>query len=88
MGGNPENDCPTWKMADLLLAAVAGNIRLAHGLLVRGSFTPVDGIEYFAPVDRHFLWGLDPKADLVPSDLHNHDRNVIVDDNTLVLLSG
>ena len=45
-------------------------------------------IEHFAPVDRHFLRGLDPQADLVPSDLDDHDRNVIVDDNTLVLLAG
>ena len=28
------------------------------------------------------------QADLVPSDLYDNDRNVIVDDNALVLLAG
>src|SRR3972149_4180439 len=47
----------------------------------------VDRIEHFAPMHWHFLRGLDPQADLVTSNLHNHYRNVIVDNNTLVLLT-
>ena len=47
----------------------------------------MDCVEDFAPVYRHFLRGLDPKADLISSNLNDDDRDVIVDDNTLVLLS-
>jgi hypothetical protein len=50
-------------------------------------FVTADGIEDLSPMDRHFLRGLDPETNLIPSDLDDDDRNVIVDDNTLVLLA-
>jgi len=49
--------------------------------------TPHEVVEDFAAVDRHFLRGLDPEANLVPADFHHNDGNVIIDDNTLVLLA-
>jgi hypothetical protein len=38
-------------------------------------------------MDGHFLRSLDPEADLIAADLHNDDRNVVVDDDALVLFS-
>ena len=37
-------------------------------------------------MDRHFLGGFHPETDLVPTDFHHHNRDVVVDDDALVLL--
>jgi hypothetical protein len=76
------------KVGKLLLTAVAGGIGLVCCLVTGRYFVAVDRIEHFPPVNRHFLRGLDPQADFVPPDLDDHDRNVIIDDNTLVFFAG
>src|SRR4051812_6975162 len=50
------------------------------GLLV------LDGFVDLAAVDGNVLGGFDPEADLVAADFHNGHRDVIVDDDALVLL--
>ena len=52
--------------------------RFNHGL------TAGNGIEYFLPVNRHFLRCLDSQADLVAADFHDNDRDVVVDDDAFV----
>jgi hypothetical protein len=71
----------------LLRAVIAGSVGLGR-LGVGGSYgAAMDRIEDFAPMNGDFLGGLDPQADFVASDLHNDDRNVIVDDDTFVLFA-
>jgi hypothetical protein len=41
----------------------------------------------FVAVNRDFLRSFHSQADLVPTDFHDDDCNVIVDDNTFVLLA-
>ena len=41
----------------------------------------------FAAMNRNFLRSFHAQANFIAADLHNHDRNVIVYDNTFVLLS-
>src|SRR3954447_1029801 len=41
-----------------------------------------------ATVDGHILWGFDAQSHLVTADLDHSDRDVIVDDDALVLLAG
>jgi hypothetical protein len=79
--------CPAGK-TELCVTAAVGRIGLAGCLVAGNYFVAVNRIEHFAPVDRHFLRGLNPEANLVSSDLDDDDRNVIIDDNTLVLLTG
>jgi hypothetical protein len=71
----------------LLVAACSGGVWFSSRFVLRGEFVAMNRIENFAPVDRYFLRGLNPKADFVSSNFDNHDRNVIVDDNTFVLLA-
>jgi hypothetical protein len=52
-----------------------------------GGFVATNRIEDFPPVNRYFLRGFHPQAHLVASDLDDYDRNVISDDNALVLLT-
>lgn len=39
------------------------------------------------PMDRHLTWRLNAKSYLVSADLHHNDFDVVVDDDTFVLLS-
>jgi hypothetical protein len=48
----------------------------------------LNGVVDFSPMHRHLLGRLDPKANLVAANLDNHDCNIVVDDDTLVLLTG
>jgi hypothetical protein len=64
-----------------------GCVGLTGFFAAPGGFVAMDRIEDLAPVDRHFFRGLDPESDLVSADLHDDDRNVIVDDNTFVLFT-
>ena len=43
-----------------------------------------NGIEHFLPVNGHLFRCLDPEADLVATDLHHNDLDVVVDDDALV----
>jgi len=62
--------------------------------IVRGSFglasrnIAPNGVVNLAPVHRNFLGRLNSEADFVATDFHHNDRNVIINDNALVLLSG
>jgi hypothetical protein len=49
-------------------------------------FVAANGIVDLATMDRYFFGGFDPKSHLVTANLNHYDRNVIVNDNTLVLL--
>ena len=68
------------------IAAGTGRIgffgRLFAGLVA------MNRVEHFAAVDRHFLGRFYPKANFVPADFDDDDCDVIVDDNTFVLLAG
>jgi hypothetical protein len=48
----------------------------------------LDCIEHLAAMDRHFAWGFDAQANLVASDFNHNDRDVVVDDNAFVFLTG
>lgn len=50
-------------------------------------FVAMDRVKDLPTVNRDFLGRFHAKANLVPTDLHHHDCNVIVNDNTLVLLA-
>jgi hypothetical protein len=65
------------------------DFRLAQrwGICVRKDVIPTgDRLEDFPAMDRHFFGGLHTEANLVPTDLHHNDRDVVVDDDALVLL--
>ena len=51
-------------------------------------FVALDSVIDLAAVDRYFFRSLDSQPHLVPADFHDNDRDVIVDDNTFVLLAG
>lgn len=44
-----------------------------------------NGLVDFITMDGHFLRGLDPETHLIAADFHNDNRNVIVNDDALVL---
>src|SRR5438270_859698 len=48
----------------------------------------VDRLVHLAAVHGHLLRRFDPQPDLVPADLDHRDRDVVVDDDALVLLAG
>ena len=58
------------------------------GLAVDGTILLVTANRFvdFIAMNRDFLGGFHPQANFVATDFHHDDRNVIVDDNTLVLL--
>src|SRR4029078_297586 len=39
----------------------------------------------FITMDRNFLRGFHPEANFVAADFYDHDRNIIIDDDTFVL---
>jgi hypothetical protein len=58
----------------------------SSGVGFAGRFlVPLDGVVDFAPMYWNFLGGFYAQADLIAPNLNDHDRNVIVDDNTFVL---
>ena len=81
----PKNCLPNTIGPALLPAIFSGP--LSRFLCGRcGRFVATDRVEHFAAVDRHLFGGLNPQADLVPPDLDHDNGNVIIDDNTLILL--
>jgi hypothetical protein len=65
------------------------DFRLAQrwGIGVRKDVIPTgDRLKDFPAMDRHFFGGLHTEANLVPTDLHHNDGDVVVDDDALVLL--
>jgi hypothetical protein len=50
-------------------------------------FISMNGIKYLTPVDRYFLRGFHAQANLVPTNFNNDNCNVVIDYDTLVLLS-
>ncbi len=72
--------------ADLRFAAGSCGVGLAWRLV--GFLVAADRIEHLASMDRYYLWGFHPQTNLSAADLDDHDCNVIVDDNSLVLLAG
>jgi hypothetical protein len=71
----------------LWVAACSGCVGFISRFVPRGEFVAMNRIEDLAPVYGHFLWGLNPKSDLISTNFDYHDRNVIVDDNTFVFLT-
>ena len=59
-----------------------------RGFVASGSFVAPNGVKNFAPVDRHLFRRLNAQTNYVASNFDDSDRNVIVDDNTLILLAG
>ncbi len=51
------------------------------------SFVAVDGVENLATMNRHFLWRLNAQSHFVAANFHDDNRDVIVNDDTLVLFS-
>ena len=51
-----------------------------------GLFVAANGVVDLATMHGHFFRGFDPKSHLVTANLNHYDRNVIIDDNTFVLL--
>lgn len=79
-GGQPQQVQPE---DDLLLRRLGSVGRT--GRLVRGSrFIAADRVEDFTAVDRHFLRGFHPETDLVPSNLNDDNRDIVVDHNALI----
>jgi hypothetical protein len=60
----------------------AGGVRLDGRLTL---LVAPNGLVDFITMDGHFLRGLDPQAYLIAADFHDDDRNVIIDDDALVL---
>ncbi len=60
-----------------------------HGRIRAGinRFTPRDGVEDLASMNRNFLRGLDTKADLVSTNFNDDDRDIVVDDDAFVFFS-
>jgi hypothetical protein len=57
------------------------------GIAVRKDVIPPDDrLEDLSAMDRHLFRSLDPETNLVPTDLHHNDRDVVVDDDAFVLL--
>jgi len=50
----------------------------------RGS---LDGVVDFPSMHGNFSWSLNTQSDLVTTNLHHHDGDFIVDDDTLVLFA-
>ena len=53
-----------------------------------GVLVSPDRLVHLIAVDGHFLGSLDAQADLVAADFHNHDGDLVVDDDALVFLAG
>jgi len=48
----------------------------------------VDRLVDFSTMNAHIFWSFDPESYLITTNLDHRDRDVVVDDDTLVLLSG
>jgi len=46
-----------------------------------------DRIVNFTSVNGHLFWGFHTQSNFIASDFNNNDRDVIVDDDALVLLA-
>jgi hypothetical protein len=60
------------------------------GATVAGGHTvvPMDSLIHLSPVDRHLFGRLDPQTHFVAADFNDDNRDVVVDYDTLVLLTG
>lgn len=55
-------------------------------IMIPGIITPGDRIENLLSMNRYLFGRLDTKPHLVSTDLHHHDRDVVVDNDAFVLL--
>ena len=75
----------TFAAASCVSAGVGRVFR--SGVASVGQLVAANRVVDFAAVNGHFLGASTPKRTLSPLDSTDHDRNVIVDDNTFVLLT-